>query len=337
MTRYLSGFQPSGKLHLGNYFGAIKPQLELQANGEAFYFLADYHALTSVKDAQVLRANVIETATTYLALHALLGPDKLTRVSMFRQSDIPEVTELAWILSNVVNVSVLQRSHAYKDKVDKGLPASVGLFTYPVLMAADILIFQSDIVPVGQDQIQHVEIACDIAQSFNHQYGEVFKIPKYSINAAAPKVLGLDGNKMSKSYNNTIPIFDDPKIIKKLVSQIKTDDKKFMEEPLTTYGELVLSLYRLVATPEETQEMVRRYIDDRTFGYGHAKQLLTQKLNEQFSDGPAGKLYQMLLDKPEEVEDILTIGASRARHVAKGTLRQVRKAVGLHDRADPGY
>lgn len=321
MTRILSGIQPSGALHLGNYFGAIEQHLQLQTEGDAFFFIANYHALTSVKDKDQLLADTYAIAATYLALG--LDPKQ---ACLYRQSDIPEVTELSWILGNVINVGALQRSHAYKDKVEKGLPASVGLFTYPVLMAADILMVQAEVIPVGQDQIQHVEIAADIAGSFNHTFGETFKVPTHRI-AAASKVLGTDGNKMSKSYHNTIPIFERSAAIKKIVSSIKTDAKDFKTEPLTVDGEIVFHLYSLLATPEEIAEMKDRYLNDRTFGYGHAKQRLTAKLEEKF--GRLLPAYENLLNDRTALDAILEEGAAKARKVALETMDKVRKAVGL--------
>lgn len=321
MARILSGIQPSGALHLGNYFGAIEQHLQLQGQGEAFYFIANYHALTSVKDKNQLLADTYAIAATYLALG--LDPNL---ACIYRQSDIPEVTELSWILGNVINVGALQRSHAYKDKVEKGLPASVGLFTYPVLMAADILLVQAEVIPVGQDQIQHIEIAADIAGSFNHTFGETFKIPAHRITAAS-KVLGTDGNKMSKSYHNTIPIFDKPGNIKKIVSGIKTDAKDFKSEPLTVDGEIVFHLYSLLASPEEIAELKDRYLNDRTFGYGHAKQRLIAKLEETF--GRLLPTYETLLDNRVELDRILEQGAAKARKIAFSTMEKVRKAVGL--------
>lgn len=323
MTRILSGIQPSGTLHLGNYFGAIQQHIALQDEGQALYFIANYHALTSLKDGGKLKEFTYQVAAAYIAL----GLD-INKATLFKQSDIVEIPELAWILSNVVNVSVLQRAHAYKDKVEKGLPASVGLFSYPILMAADILIFQSEVIPVGRDQKQHIEMAADIATSFNHLYQKpVFKIPKYQIQEAGAKVPGLDGEKMSKSYGNTIPIFESASKIRKLVSQIKTDDKKYQSEPLTVEGETVFQLYSLLATPDEIANLADRYLNDRTFGYGHAKQLLAAKLEEKF--GPAYQIYQDLLKNPRELDVILAQGQAKAKKISQETIEKVREVVGL--------
>src|SRR5216683_4442397 len=215
--RVLSGVQSSGKLHIGNYFGAIKQHIELQNESECFYFIADYHALTTVQDAKTLRALVQDAALDYLALG--LNPDKAV---FFRQSDVPEVNELAWILSTVTNMGLLERAVSYKEKIDKGIEASVGLFTYPVLMAADILIYRSNVVPVGKDQVQHIEMTQDMAGKFNRAYGEVFPVPNYKLDKGS-KVPGIDGQKMSKSYGNTIDIFAEGKALKKTVMNIVTD------------------------------------------------------------------------------------------------------------------
>src|SRR5438128_20087 len=215
--RILSGVQPTGKLHVGNYFGAVKQHIALQEEGECFYFIADYHALTTIQDREKLAENALDAALDYLALG--LDPDK---AAFFRQSDVPEVCELAWILGTVTNVGLLERAVSYKDKIDKGIEASVGLFTYPVLMAADILIYRSHMVPVGKDQVQHIEMTQDIAGKFNRAYSEIFPIPNYRLDRGA-KVPGTDGQKMSKSYGNTIEIFAEGKPLQRTVMGIKTD------------------------------------------------------------------------------------------------------------------
>lgn len=318
--RILSGVQPSGKLHLGNYFGAIKQHIELQDEGECFYFIADLHALTTIQNAQELQANVRDVALDYLALG--LDPKKTV---FFRQSDVPEVTELAWIFSTVTGMGLLERAHSYKDKVARGLPASVGLFFYPVLMAADILIYRSHLVPVGQDQIQHIEITRDIAGYFNHTYGEIFPLPEYRLGEA-PVVPGIDGKKMSKSYGNTIEIFAEGKELRKKVMSIVTDSTP-LEAPKDPEKCNVYKLYCLFATPKEQQDLAEKYRAGG-FGYGQAKQMLCEKIEQYFS--PARQRRKELASQPGLVEEILQQGAKRAREEARATMTLVRKAVGLN-------
>lgn len=320
--RILSGLQPSGEPHLGNYFGAIEQHLRLQSEGDAFYFIADYHALTTVHDAKLLRDMTIEVAATYLALG--LDPRRCT---FFRQSDVPEVTELTWLLSVVTGMGLLERAHSYKDKLAHGIHPNVGLFTYPALMAADILIYKSNIVPVGQDQVQHIEIAQDMAQSFHAAFGrEVFVRPEPRLSRT-PKVLGTDGAKMSKSYNNYIPVFARGKRLKKLVGAIATDSKDYTSEPLDPSTCRVFALYELFATEEEKNEMIHKYVHDRAFGYGHAKQALMAKMDERF--GAAADRYEALKANPSEIDDVLRHGAPRAREIARATLDEARAATGL--------
>ncbi len=321
--RILSGIQPSGELHLGNYFGAIEQHIRLQSEGDAFYFIADYHALTSLHDKVKLREYTVDIAATYLALG--LDPKKCT---FFRQSDVPEVCELAWLLSCATGMGLLERAHSYKDKTARGLSASVGLFTYPVLMAADILIYKSNIVPVGQDQVQHVEMAQDMGASFNAAFdAPVLVRPEYRLNAATAKVPGTDGQKMSKSYNNTIPIFARGKRLKKTVGQVVTDSKDFTKEPLDPDTDNVYALYSLFASDEEKKEIRDRYVNDRAFGYGHAKQRLIEKIEQRF--GAAGDKYDQLKSKPGELDDVLREGARKARAIARATLDEAREATGL--------
>lgn len=317
--KYLSGIQPSGSLHLGNYFGAIQQHLANQSQDSA-YFIANYHALTSLHDAAALEQYTLEVAATYFALgldpHACL---------FYKQSDIPEVTELAWILGTVTGMGLLQRGHAYKDKIENGLAPSLGLFSYPVLMAADILIFDTEFVPVGGDQIQHVEIAADIAGSFNAAVGrEVFRKPQAKLSPAT-KVPGTDGQKMSKSYGNTIPIFADN--YQKYVSGIKTDGKKFKEEPLTVDGEVTFTLLSLLLNEQEQHDLRVSYLDDRNFGYGHAKQMLSQRLEITF--GSARQKFKELMAQPNVIKLHLEVGAKRAREIAQRKMVEVRSAVGL--------
>jgi tryptophanyl-tRNA synthetase len=320
--RILSGVQPTGKPHLGNYFGAIKQHIELQHEAPSFYFIADYHSLTTISDPQVLRGNVLDVALDYLALG--LDPQK---AAFFRQSDIPEVTELAWILSCVTNMGLLERAVSYKEKVEKGIEASVGLFTYPVLMAADILIYRSHVVPVGKDQVQHLEMTQDMAGKFNRTYGEVFPIPNYRLDKGA-KVPGTDGQKMSKSYGNIIEIFAEGKPLEKAVMGIKTDSKP-LGTPLDPETDTVFALYQLMATPEEQTKLADEYRAGKT-GYGAAKKLLRAKIDEYF--GPFREKRRQLAQDRGYVEEVLKQGAARARAEAQETMRLVRQAVGMAPR-----
>jgi len=319
-VRVLSGVQPSGKLHLGNYFGAIKLHIELQHQGMAFYFIADYHALTSVQNAEELRENVRDVAVAYLALG--LEPDGAI---FFRQSDVPEVTELTWLLSTVTGMGLLERSHSYKEKVARGIKTSVGLFAYPVLMASDILIYQSTVVPVGDDQVQHIEMAQDMAQYFNNTYNtEVFTRPEPKLTTTS-KVPGTDGQKMSKSYNNTIEIFAEGNALKKPVMSIVTDSKG-LDEPKDPTTCNVFALYSLFATEDKKMEMAENYRAGG-YGYGHAKQALLAEIEEYFA--PAREKRQELLDEPDTVEDILQTNARKAREEARKTLEAARIACGI--------
>lgn len=316
--RYLSGIQPSGDLHLGNYFGAISKHIENQDN--AYYFLANYHALTTVRDAERLRQNTFEAAVTYLSLG--LDPAKAT---LFRQSDIPEVTELTWLLLTVTNMGLLERAVSYKEKKDKGIQATAGLFTYPTLMAADILIYDSDIVPVGSDQVQHLEMTRDMAQTFNHTYEqEVFKLPKYELGVPTP-VPGIDGQKMSKSYGNTIPIFLQGKALKTRVMSI-TSDSRTLEEPKNPDTCNIFALYALFASEDEIDQMRDNYTGGN-YGYGHAKIALLEKIKAHFAE--ANEKRNELLKTPDFVEDVLQDGARRAREVAREVTDRARQACGL--------
>lgn len=325
--RILSGVQPSGELHLGNYFGAIKQHLELQSQGEAFYFIADYHALTTVQDAPRLRELVRDVAATYLAL----GLDP-TLATFFRQSDVPEVHELTWMLECVTGMGLLERATSYKDKVTRGLNASVGLFTYPALMASDILIYRSTLVPVGKDQVQHVEIARDMAQSFNHAFSsEVLIQPKAQLSET-PKVPGTDGEKMSKSYGNTIPIFASGKALKKAINAIVTDSKDPKLEALDPATCNAFAIFELFADPEERAALAQRYREDRTFpGYGVTKVRIRELMDERF--GPARERKAALLKPESELDDVLEAGGRKARALAQETLARCREAVGLTTRA----
>jgi tryptophanyl-tRNA synthetase len=317
--RILSGVQPSGKLHLGNYFGAVKQHIELQTQGECFYFIADYHALTTIQDAAVLRDNTRDVALDYLALG--LDPG---RAAFYRQSDVPEVTELAWILGAVTNMGLLERAVSYKEKIEKGIEASVGLFTYPVLMAADILIVRSNLVPVGKDQVQHLEMTQDMAGKFNRAFGEVFPIPNWRLDKES-KVLGTDGQKMSKSYGNTIDVFAEGKPLEKTVMGIKTDSTP-MGQPLNPETCNVFALYSLFATDEEKAALAADYRAGK-IGYGGAKKLLKAKIDAYFA--PFRAKRKELAAHPDTVEDILRTGAKKARAEAQTTMELVRKGTGL--------
>ena len=333
--RYLSGVQPSGKLHLGNYFGAIKQHIELQDQGECFYFIANYHAQTTMRDlaermsveqsrklkaAELLRQHTLDVALDYLALG--LDPAKAV---FYRQSDVPEVAELAWILSTVTNMGLLERAVSYKEKIDKGIEASVGLFTYPILMAADILIVRSNIVPVGKDQVQHLEMTADIAGKFNRAFDkDIFPIPTYRLDKES-KVPGTDGQKMSKSYGNTIDIFAEGKPLEKTVMAIKTDSTP-MGQPLNPEPCNVFALYSLFASPQEKDELAGQY-KAGTIGFGGAKKLLKEKIDGYFA--PFRAKRKELAAKPDLVEDILRDGAKKARIETQKTMEKVHKATGI--------
>ena len=318
--RILSGIQPSGKLHIGNYFGMMKPALELQKEGEAFLFIADYHALTTVNDAAALRVMVKDVALDFLA--AGLDPVK---TAFYRQSDVPEVQELAWLLSVVTPMGLLERCHSYKDKLAKGIAATHSLFAYPVLMAADILSVQSTVVPVGRDQKQHVEVTRDIAVKFNNQFGEVFTIPEPSIRDSVAVVPGIDGQKMSKSYGNTLEIFGEPGALKKRVMQIVTDSTP-LEEPKNPDTCNAFALYKLFATDAEAADLAARYRAGG-FGYGTAKKELLAKINEHFA--PMREKRAALEKDLDFVNDVLRQGAEKARAETRKTLQAARRAVGL--------
>lgn len=318
--RILSGIQPSGILHLGNYFGAMKQFVELQADNELFIFVANYHAMTTIKDKDVLWDNTFNIAAAYLAIG--LGTDN---VNLFRQSDVPEVCELSWMLGTLTPMGLLERCHSYKDKVAHGIAADYGLFSYPVLMAADILIYKSDIVPVGKDQKQHVEVARDMAIKFNNLYGPVLKVPDVRIKKTTAVVPGIDGRKMSKSYNNYISLFEGDKVVKSQVMRIVTDSTP-LEEPKNPETCNVFALYKLFATPQEAEIMAGKYRQGG-YGYGHAKKELLAKILEYF--GPAREKYRELQQNPDQVEAVLKRGAQKAREVARLTVKEVRSAVGL--------
>jgi tryptophanyl-tRNA synthetase len=318
--RILSGIQPSGALHIGNYFGMMRPAVALQAEGEALYFVADYHALTSLRDPEMLRANSQRVALDFLACG--LDPERAT---LFRHSDVPQVTELAWILSTVAPMGLLERAHSYKDKLARGMSANVGLFSYPILMAADILIYDSDVVPVGKDQKQHIEMTRDLAVKMNETYGQIFKLPEPRIQPATETVPGIDGQKMSKSYGNNIDIFGDEKEMRKRVMSIITDSLAVgaPKDPATS---TIFKLYSLVASNDEIADMRERIVKGGT-GYGDFKKQLFEKLWEYFT--PMRKRRDEIFKDKVYIDNVLARGASRANEIANQVMDRVRKAVGL--------
>jgi tryptophanyl-tRNA synthetase len=318
--RILSGIQPSGVLHIGNYFGMIQRAIALQAEGEAFYFIANYHALTSVQDPDALRENSRRVAVDFLACG--FDPDRGT---LFLQSDVPQVAELEWILSTVAPMGLLERAHSYKDKLARGMAASAGLFTYPVLMAADILIYDSDIVPVGKDQKQHIEITRDLAVKMNETYGELFKLPEPRIQPETETVPGTDGQKMSKSYGNTIDIFGKEKETRNRVMSIVTDSTP-LEAPKNPDTSTIFQLFSLFGSKREITEMRDRFRKGGT-GYGEFKQQLFEKLWEYFA--PMRKRREELLADKLYVDSVLVRGARRANEIADDVMTRVRGAVGL--------
>jgi tryptophanyl-tRNA synthetase len=318
--RVLSGIQPTGRFHWGNYFGAIRQYIDLQTADEAYYFIANLHALTTVRDPALLRQLTLDAAIDLLAL----GLDPRHAV-LFVQSDVPEVAQLTWLLMTGTPLGLLERCHAYKDKKARGLPADAGLFTYPVLMAADILAYDSDIVPVGEDQLQHIEVCRDVAGSFNHHFGETFVMPKGKILEASAKVPGTDGAKMSKSYNNTLELFEDPKAQRKKIMRITTDSRP-MEQPKEPDEDHLYQLYSLVATPEERDAMAALYRRGG-FGYGEVKKALSDAAERYFA--PARQRRAELEAHPDRVRDILADGAARARKKAAEVLRRAEKACGI--------
>jgi tryptophanyl-tRNA synthetase len=320
MKRVLSGIQPSGQLHIGNYFGMMQPMLENQATADLFVFIVDLHALTSVHDRDRLRQGTLEAAADFLALG--LDPDKCT---FWVQSDVPEVCELTWVLSTLTPMGLLERCHSYKDKVAKGIAASHGLFAYPVLMAADILLYQAEVVPVGKDQKQHLEVARDLAIKFNNTFGETFTVPEPAISESTAVVPGLDGQKMSKSYGNTIPIFLEEKALRKRVMAIQTDATP-VEEPKDPATCNLYALLKLFASPEKMAEVHDLYVHGGA-AYGYLKQDLFEQINAMFA--PARARKQELLDHPDDLRDILRQGGVKARAVAAQTLESIRDRVGL--------
>jgi len=318
--RILSGIQPSGVLHIGNYFGMMQPAIALQAEGEAFYFIADYHALTSLHNPEALRENSRRVAVDFLACG--LNPE---RAALFLQSDVPQVTELTWILSTVAPMGLLERAHSYKDKIARGMAASAGLFNYPVLMAADILIYDSDTVPVGKDQKQHIEITRDLAVKMNETFGEIFKLPEPRINAATEVVPGIDGQKMSKSYHNNIDIFGDEKEMRRHVMSIVTDSTP-VEMPKDPARSTIFQLYSLFASKNEIGGIREQFQKGGT-GYGDFKKQLFEKLWDYFA--PMRKRREEILADKLYIDDVLARGAKRANEIADQVMQRVRAAIGL--------
>jgi len=320
VQRSLTGIKPSNEPHLGNYLGAIRPALRLAESYESFLFIADYHALTTIRDPDAMRAHTYDVAATWLACG--LDPEK---VHLYRQSDVTEVFELSWVLACLIATGQLERGVSYKDALAKGEAPNAGIFTYPVLMAADIILYDADVVPVGRDQLQHLEVARDVAQRFNHVFGEdVLRVPEPKITEA-PLVPGLDGQKMSKSKNNGIPLFAPAKKLRKVVMKIVTGSEP-LEEPVEAKGSTVYDLYQLVATDEELAEMEQRLRGD-DYGWGHAKQALYEALEREL--GPMRDKYEALRADEAEIDRLLKEGADRARPIARATIERVREATGI--------
>lgn len=321
MKTILSGITPSGKLHLGNYFGAIRQHIQLQEEGDAFYFIANYHSLTSINNGDEIYENTIDIALDYLALG--LDPQECT---FFVQSDVPQHAELAWILGTFCPVSLMEKGVAYKDKVAQGMNPNIGLFTYPILQAADILMYNADIVPVGQDQKQNIEICRDLAGKFNHNYGdEYLKLPEEHIVESVAVVPGLDGRKMSKSYGNTIGIFDEGKTLKKKVMSIQTDSTP-LDEPKDPESCNVFALIKLFADEEKQNEIAGKYRAGG-YGYGHAKKELLGMIEDYFADARAKR--KELAKDLDTVRDILREGGKKARARAEEVMEPVREVTGL--------
>lgn len=318
--RVLSGIQPTGRFHWGNYFGAIQQYIDLQEEHDGYYFIANLHALTTIRDPEQLQQLTVNAALDLLALG--LDPKKAI---LFVQSDVPEVSQLTWILMTCTSMGLLERCHAYKEKKEKGIAADAGLFTYPVLMAADILAYDANWVPVGQDQVQHIEVCRDLANSFNHHFSEALVLPEARVLADSAKVPGTDGEKMSKSYNNTIEIFEDEKPARKKMMRIQTDSRP-MEEPKEPEGDHLFQLYQLMASEAEVAEMAALYRKGG-FGYGHVKKALADAAEQYFAE--ARQRRKELVDRPDTLADILADGAKRARLQAAAVLDRVESACGI--------
>ena len=317
--RVLSGIQPSGSLHLGNYFGMMSRMIKYQSQNELFCFIANYHALTTLPDSKSLSSNTFNAACDFLALG--LDPEKST---FWVQSDVPEVAELTWILSSQVGVGLMDRATSYKDKISQGLKPNMGLYSYPILMAADILLFDTEIVPVGKDQKQHLEMARDIATKFNNSYDDTLIIPEPDIDEGTKLIPGIDGQKMSKSYNNTIPIFGKEKEIRKKFMSIVTD-MAGIDEPKNKSTPL-FNLYCLFANKEEKKRITNKY-DTPGLRYGDVKEELYEKMMDYFS--PYRQKRTLLLSQPDDVIDILKMGAKKAKVIASEVLEKIKTAIGL--------
>ena len=318
--RVLSGIQPTRRMHWGNYFGAVRQYIDLQDEEESYYFIANLHALTTVRDRQQLHTLTFDAAIDLLALG--LDPNRAT---LFIQSDVPEVCELTWLLMTGTPMGLLERCHAYKEKKGKGIAADAGLFTYPVLMAADILAYDSNIVPVGQDQVQHIEVCRDIAGSFNHHFGDTFVMPEAKVLTSAAKVPGTDGEKMSKSYNNTLEIFEPAGMQRKKIMRIQTDSRP-MEQPKDPSTDHLFQLYDLFASREQAEQMSAQY-QRGGFGYGEVKKALAELAEEHFAEARA--LREQYSSQPEKVREILGDGASQARAKAREVLERAQHACGV--------
>jgi tryptophanyl-tRNA synthetase len=321
--RVLSGIQPTGRFHWGNYFGAIRQYIDLQHGNEAYYFIANLHALTTVRDREVLWSNTVDAAIDLLALG--LDPQRAT---LFVQSDVPEVSELCWLLMTGAPLGLLERCHAYKEKKARGLTADAGLFTYPVLMAADILAYDADVVPVGMDQVQHIEVCRDLAGSFNHQFGDVFVLPRAKVLEESAKVPGTDGEKMSKSYENTIDIFEDSKAMRKKIMRIVTDSRP-MEDPKDPDTDPLYQLYSLFVGQTQREAMAAKYRAGG-FGYGEVKKALADAAEGYFAEFRDRR--SRLAADPENVARILADGAQRASRKAQQVLQRAQQACGLKAR-----
>jgi tryptophanyl-tRNA synthetase len=319
--RILSGIQPSGALHLGNYFGMMRPAIELQEQGEAYYFIADYHSMTSVFDAAQRRTNTLDVALDFLACG--LDPK---RCVFFKQSDVPEHTELSWLLTTLTPMGLLERCHSYKDKLARGLSPNHGLFAYPVLMAADILIYDSNVVPVGKDQKQHIEVTRDVAMKFNQLYGECFVIPEPQIKNDVAVVPGTDGQKMSKSYGNTIDIFGEEKPLKKKIMSLVMDSRGMDEPKPDAEKNIAVQLLKLVASADVAQEC-EESLRAGGYGYGTLKKALFENYWECFREQRAKRAE--LANNLDYVNDVLREGAEKAREVARPVLKRARLACGL--------
>lgn len=325
----LTGITTSGSPHLGNYVGAIKPAIDAskKENNNSFFFLADYHAIVKTKDSKRIAQSTLEIASAWIAL----GLDP-TQVTFYRQSDIPEITELSWILNTIAAKGLLNRAHAYKSAVQQNLAIkededagiSMGLFGYPVLMAADILMFNAEVVPVGKDQVQHIEMARDIAQRFNHLYGKTFELPNAQIDQKTSVLTGLDGRKMSKSYDNTIPLFCTESQLKKYINKIKTN---LLEpgESKDPNDSIIFEIWSAFATEEDTEFMRLAFKDG--IGWGDAKQKLFHLINGSLIE--ARDTYLQLLNKPEDIEEILNEGSKKARPLAQSRIKKIRESIGL--------